>query len=267
MPSNERLGPEVAEVLRIGRKLTGKQPALKRERNLPGDARAMLTRPKAPHRPYEIRYARGQQRFLPHLIAHEVGHLVRLYQVEEEERLMPASTPETRRTAAEALAPGLVNLLTLGLPEEAIPQLFDMWLQGLGPQLANFPADLRIEAWIHEHFPGLRSIQERSLIAEVNRCAPLLQPEASRLTPAVIYFPTMAMNAAQAYHVAELYRRPELMVPFDQYGFGDKGRYLARLALDAQDLGHRSDMAATNAWAQDLGLTGWYEWLRYEGSR
>lgn len=271
MPSKERLhgqlGPEVQQAFQLARKLTGREPILRREPALPGDTRAMLVRPKFPHRPYEIRYARGQERYLPHLIAHEVGHLVRLYRVPEAERLMPALTRESRRRAAEELAPDLVEMMRLGMTEHTLPELFDIWLQGVGTQLANFPADLRIEAWIHERFPGLRPIQERSLVEEVHRAYPSLQPQVARLTPPRVYWPTMAMNAAQAYQVARLYNRLELMAPFEQRGFADVGGYLAHLALGPHDQGHRSDMAAVNTWANELRLAGWFEWAPYLGSR
>lgn len=271
MPSKERMhgnmGPEVQQAFQLARRLTGREPTVSRVASLPGDSRAMLARPTGPHKPFEIRYARGQERHLPHLIAHEVGHIVRLYQVPESERLMPALTREVRQRAAEQLAPHLVELMRLGLPEESLPEIFDVWLQGVGTQLANFPADLRIEAWIHDRFPGLRRIQERSLVEEVFRAYPSLQPQVARFTPARVYWPTMAMNAAQAYQVAQLYHRPELMEPFERSGFADVGGYLANLALEPADEGHRSDMAAVNRWAQELRLTGWFDWAPYQGTR
>src|SRR6266545_2994710 len=105
MPSKERLhgqlGPGVQQAFQLARRLTGREPLLMREPSLPGDTRAMLKRPRRPNLPYEIHYARGQERYLPHLIAHEVGHLVRLYEVPEDERLMPALTIDARRRAAE----------------------------------------------------------------------------------------------------------------------------------------------------------------------
>lgn len=180
---------------------------------------------------------------------------------------MPALTTEARRRCAEQIAPELLAGLRRGIPEELLPQLFQVWFQGVCTQLANFPADLRIEAWIAEQFPGLRRVQRRSLLEEVARALPSFLPEVVAFTPPSVYRPTMAMNAAQAWQVAELYGMPELMGPFDRHGFGEAGRHLARLVLAAEDRGHASDMAAVNRWAELLGLEGWFDWRPYEGSR
>ncbi len=144
---------------------------------------------------------------------------------------------------------------------ETLAELLASWYESVATQLANFPADLRIEQWLFERFPGLRSVQERSLVQEVGRSYPLLAPAVARLTPPKIYRPTLAMNAAQAVQVSRLCRRPELLDPFDRAGLADIGERLSQLALDPADQGHRSDMAATTAWAKELGLAGWYQWL------
>ena len=262
-----QLGPEVRQVLDLARRLTGKEPILKRVPRLPNDARAMLVRPETSRNPHEIHFVRGEERVIGHLIAHEVGHLVRLYQVPEDERLMPAVTPDSRRRAAEQILPELASLLYRGVPEDALVELFDPWYQSLCTQLASFPADLRIEAWIRERFSALRRVQQRSLLEEAGRALPLLQPEAAALTPPTIYRANMAMNAAQAWQIAEFYSAPSIMEPFERHGFSSVGKRLAHMVLDRNDEGHRSDMQAVNEWADELRLSGWFEWQPYTGSR
>jgi len=227
----------------------------------------MLVRPEASRQPHEIHFVRGEERVIGHLIAHEVGHLVRLYQVPEDERLMPAVTPDSRRRAAEQVLPELASLLYRGIPEDALVELFDPWYQSVCTQLASFPADLRIEAWIRDCFPALRRVQERSLLEEVHRSLPLLQPEVTALTPPTIYQATMAMNAAQAWQIAEFYSIPSLIDPFQRHGFASIGARLAHIVLSRDDEGHRSDMQAVNEWADELRLSGWFEWRPYTGSR
>src|SRR3989442_1387211 len=97
----ERLHPETQKALQIAKRLTGKEPVIKRVPSLPLDTRARLIRPQFPSRPYEIEYARGHERILDHLIVHEVGHIVRVQQVPEAERLMPALTQENLLSVAE----------------------------------------------------------------------------------------------------------------------------------------------------------------------
>jgi len=60
-------------------------------------------------------------------------------------------------------------------------------------------------------------------------------------------------QAAQAYHVARLVNRPELMEPFKRHELADAGEKLARMVFEAPDQGHRSDIPAANRWAEELG--------------
>jgi hypothetical protein len=255
-----QLGPDGKQALQLARRLAGRDPVLKRVPSIAGDCRAMLIRPRQPKRPYEIHVARGQERVLDHLVAHEVGHLARLHRVPAEERLFAVAAADNRRHAVEQIAPEIATLLVRGLPEHAIVELFDIWYRGVCTQLTSFPADLRIEQWIHDRFPGIRSIQRRSLTEEVYRAMPSFLPEVVAFTPPTIYRATMAMNAAQAHHVAELYGLPDLRLPFDIAGYSGAASRLIHLALGSEDQGHRSDMAATNAWADDLHLNGWIGW-------
>ncbi len=70
----------------------------------------------------------------------------------------------------------------------------------------------------------------------------------------------MAMNAAQTWHVALLSNRPDLLTRLQQYSLAIPGRNLALMVLDASDKGHRSDIEAVEQWAEEMGLTGWFEW-------
>ncbi len=48
------------------------------------------------------------------------------------------------------------------------------------------------------------------------------------------------------------------------FAFGESDAFVI---LDAPDHGHRSDIAAVDQWAEELGLTGWFAWQSYEGNR
>src|SRR6266545_3677380 len=102
---SKQLGPDARRALDLARRLVGKEPVLKRVQSIPGDARAQLVRTLKRKQPYEIHFARGQERLLDHLVTHEVGHIVRLHQVPEEERSFAVATAENRRMAAHQIAP------------------------------------------------------------------------------------------------------------------------------------------------------------------
>ena len=179
-----RLHPEIPHrVLPLAERLSGRPPRIQRALSLPNDVRAMLVHPTTPQRPCEIRYAKGQELVLEHLIAHEVGHIVRLHQVPEAERLMPVMSAQSRWHAVEQITGELAPLEHQGLSAEQVVALFVMWHEALCTQLGSFPADLRIEAWVHEQFPGLRPIQRRSLLEEVARNGPMFDRRVVALTP------------------------------------------------------------------------------------
>jgi hypothetical protein len=102
---------------------------------------------------------------------------------------------------------------------------------------------------------------------EVDRNAPAFTPEVVALTPPTIYEATMAMNATQALHVAQLYDvGQDLLAQFALAGYGAKAKRLMELALDPADEGHRSDIVATNAWAEDVHTSGLIAWETPGGS-
>jgi hypothetical protein len=260
------LHPDVHKALRMAQRVSGKEPLIKRVDDLPYNTRAVLLRPSAYSRPYEIHYRRGEERVLDHLITHELGHIVRLHRVPEAERLAAFVSPECRARAARQLAADgeFVPLLAQGMAPENVVDFLSDWHEALAIQVSNGPVDLRIEQWIFDRFPGLRKVQELSLTQEVHRGDEAFHPLARQLIPASIYWPTLAMNAAQAHHVTQLFERPELLTTYNIHRLTRLGEHLTRIVLDASDEGHRSDMAATNRWAGELKLTGWFEWQPFE---
>ena len=264
-----QLHPETQKVLKMAHKIAGKEPLIKRVDTLPHNTRAVLKRPTIPSRPFEIFYRKGEERVLDHLIVHETGHIVRLYRVPESERLAAFVSQEHRRYAALQLAAQdeFIPLLADGLSPETIGDMMADWHEALAEQVANGPADLRIEQWIFERFPGLRKIQERSLTEEVQRGYESFHPLVRQTVPTSIYWPTLAMNAAQAWHVASLFGKPEILGPYNTQQLTGIGEDLARMVLDVPDQGHRSDMAATNKWAKEMKLTEWFEWTEYRNGK
>lgn len=86
-PFLRHLRPEVTQqLLPLAQRLAGKPPLIKRLDSLPNEVNGVLLPPQRQNGPWELHYARGQERFLEYVIAHELGHIVRLHQVPAEER-------------------------------------------------------------------------------------------------------------------------------------------------------------------------------------
>ncbi|MCL5257355.1 MAG: hypothetical protein M1319_06115 [Chloroflexi bacterium] len=66
------------------------------------------------------------------------------------------------------------------------------------------------------------------------------------------------------FSLIALIRLPVLVEPFDRYGFGEMGKHLAHLVLDAKDEKHGSGMEAANVWARELDPSGLFEWRTYQ---
>ncbi len=257
--------PATQQTLDWARHAIGEDLVLRRVISLPNEARAMLVRSHPPRGACEIRLAEPEQPFVQHLVTHEVGHLVRLYQVAEPERLMPVIR-QSSSTLSNLMAADSARLVGSGMLPEAATRLARSRYATLIFRLGSYPADLRIEQWIHDRFPRLRSLQERSLSVDISRVHGFLQPNATPSVSAATYRPTAAIAAARAYHAAALFNRPVLADPFIRSDVAELGKELVQLALTREDQGHRSDMAAVDAWAERLRIRGWFEWQPHVAS-
>lgn len=165
------LHPETQKALKLAHRLSGKASLFKWVDDLPHNTRGVVKRPPVPNRPYEIWWRKGVERVLNHLITREVGRIVRLHRVPEVERLAPFISVEAREFAAEQLADNgeLDSLLQDGQSPETLGEMMQDWHEAIAEQVADGPVDLRIEQRIFDHFPGLRTVQGRSLAEEVAR--------------------------------------------------------------------------------------------------
>ena len=263
MPEREpRLGllAETRRLLKQGEELGGEQIALVPDRSLDELAQARLIISRSPGQPHELRYNPEDRQARDHLIAHEVGHLVRLHAAPPEERYLAAINGEARRLAGRKLLPYLEELARLGLPDRAIRQVFDIWHQGIVLQLANAPADLRIEQWLHQEHPALRESQKHSLGNILDRYA-LMQADPRFIqTPHVIRGANVELNAAVALQYARLFRDQLFADQYPLY-ITKRAELMLREGLDAPDLGHEGDRQLTDQWAQRYALKGWYRWV------
>src|SRR4030042_4354810 len=79
-----------------------------------------------------------------HLIAHECGHILRMYAVPEEKRLIPASDQETKTIAFNEMEDDIKQMST-HIPIERLAQILNLWFTGTIRQVTNFPPDIMIE--------------------------------------------------------------------------------------------------------------------------
>ncbi|MDA2912524.1 hypothetical protein MYX77_00940 [Acidobacteriia bacterium AH_259_A11_L15] len=209
-----------------------------------------------------IAYHPAHARYLDYLVAHECGHIYRFFSARPEDRLVPATNPETLRKAIRQLH-GETWKLKNYVSNRRMKEFLECLCSGLVRQLTNTPADCRIEAWIHNNFEPLRDIQAsalRELYATSIKC---LDPEIEKWTPPSIYKKTNSMNYVLAKATSKLLNEPGLIAPYREEGFAEIGEKLDSYMAET-DRGYVNDIRVADAWAKELGIAGWYEWTRLE---
>ncbi len=231
---------------------------------LANDARAQLHLPRGGRQEFVILYSERHQEHLDHLIAHELGHLRRLWLAPPEERLVPVSTRATREQAARDLQEDLQQLIRSGVPDNLAIGLCPVWVEGLVSQLTNTPADLRIERRIHDQYPELRAAQQRALLDQARDLRRTLSFEVARLTPATIHEAALLMNYVLVREIAHLYDRRDLLRPFARFTDRSLGDKFYEMATSAPDEGYAGDRKVIEAWGEQLEVGDWFGWVRLE---
>ena len=106
-------------------------------------------------------YRRQHDVIINHLVAHECGHILRMFGVPEEKRLIPAKSRDARSMLLEI--EGDLNRISKTIPMKELIQVVGTWTNGLVMQLTSYPPDIMIEKWIYDGYPELRPFQLQSL--------------------------------------------------------------------------------------------------------
>jgi hypothetical protein len=147
------------------------------------------------------------------------------------------------------------------LPQAKARELGSFIYDGLLLQLRSIGPGMLVDRWIRQHCPDLQEAQEQSISSEITNNQAALQPSTRANYPALIYGSSIAMNAAYAIYGGDLLGKPYLAVPYVSQGYGAGGRRLISLALgDGDPANEPTDRQIIDSWAQELGVSSWYEW-------
>jgi hypothetical protein len=182
---------------------------------------------------------------LNHMVAHECGHILRLFTVPEERRFLPVSN---KRTMEAALRPmmGDIEKIHAAIGFERLQQIIQLWHTGLVRMLTNLPTDVMIERWLYDEHPALRERQHQSLIKQRN--------EATQGN---------VMNYA-FFALLEEYLGCKMLGRFEGSQFADEGKALAAMTRDHAGTTHDDDVAMVKRWAEFLHLEEWFAWGAFE---
>ena len=220
------------------------------------DATVKIARATMPKHILKIKSNQGE--YLSEMIAHECGHIVRTLSVTPPERKITCSTRLTFNQATAEL-----DREKSKVSPELKSKMVEMWIHGLVLQITNLPVDARIERWIFETYPGLRSEQAEYLKKYSHTCISTFSPDIEQITPKKVFLSNMAMVFAFLTSIGLLIGEDysQHFAPYPE--IVQYGKVLVKL-LEEPDRGYLQDIETTNYWAKILGLTNWFSWTDFE---
>lgn len=221
--------------------------------------------------PASLAMARGQTPFTvitfnprvvgepDYVVCVQCAFIIRHFAPKPDDRVDLGPSERGRKSTGE-LVRRMIQQGRMPLPVEQADTFAARLLGGLGTQLRSIPVQLRIDDWLGREHPELRDVQ----VADVRR--QLLNDEqalrAQGQVPAKIVRASLSMNAATALYWAGALADDTIAAPYRRAGFSMAGRSLLRIwhRIDAQPI---SDRMLIDAWAHELGIAGWFDWVTY----
>lgn len=218
-------------------------------------------------RPYHaIKFAGGG--VSAYTIAHEFEHL----RMEAAARTAGVNRLFTTEPAQTALAERSLekDLRKIRNRRGVDPSRLERYLAGLVPnlltQLYNLPLDCYINRRVYGAYPWLRDALFTGLAAEQATSRQMIaHSDLQAMTPTRIYQSSLALNAAYALFVDELFGGvTAYAAAYQPTGMLATGRRLYDLYRQAGDA-PGAELDLVDAWAEELRLSEWYTW-RADGS-
>ncbi len=197
-----------------------------------------------------------------HLIAHECGHILRIYGVEPERRLVPFTNAQLKMQALREIEPDIQKLSHV-IPFDGLAQVVDMWYTGTIRQLTSYPSDIMIEKWIHDEYPDLRPYQSESIKKQYDEAIQGLSSRVERMTPGKMLQASNSMNYA-FFHILEAHFGANYYLGrYQRSAYASLGNELMRLQQESTST-YEGDVETTNKWAEALKCSNWFAWRDFE---
>ncbi|MCL4264719.1 MAG: tetratricopeptide repeat protein [Anaerolineae bacterium] len=210
-----------------------------------------------------IRYRHVDALLVPHLLAHELQHIV----LEQNARALHRNrffrtTDETWNNATNAIGRDINDLKRKGLLGDQLDAFTQRILRGMVNQIFNAPLDMVIEYFLHQQHPQLRPHQYLSLqeTHKENRQV-LTQPDLKKLTPRLIYNGNVSLNAAYALFTDHLLGSTHYAADYADAPQMRTGRQLFGLwQACIQDFQPGDEFDLVDEFAALLKMPNFYEW-------
>ena len=251
--------PETREILKNVEELTKKKFKFIPNSKITSHAKLKMARNDMEN--HIVYYKEGASQSINHIIAHECGHIIRIFKSDPSERLIPFISSKSSEATITEIANDIDSISKV-MPKSKVEHLIEMLFKGIIMQLTNQPVDLKIEDWIYNKYPGLREFQKISFQSQLKEAIGGLNKEVRAITPSKIYEASHSMNYAYFNTLARK-TRFNLDDSYDNFEFEDKGRMLLEV-LDKYEDNFDGDVRRIDDWAKILNLPSWYEWKNFE---
>jgi hypothetical protein len=251
------------KVLRLVETRSGIPVHVEPDPNLPGTILAKVVMARGPLALHQVFYRPDSSSPPDYLICSQAGFILRLFDTPPEKRFDFADSPE-----GEAAIERLLKAHPAGraLPPQAMPQACQFWRTALLNHLRSIPVGMRVDRWLATEFPGLAELQKASTLRQLQDAVITLEPQHRQTSPQQIYSAVEAISAAFAAFWAGRLKQPQLALPFKAAGYFQAGQELLAIWESTPDV-PENDRAIIDAWAERLGIAGWYQWVPYSAPK
>lgn len=242
------------------RTLTKKSIKLIEKPDLSNFASVKIARSSMPE--HLLYYKPESTGFINHLIAHECGHILRIFGVKPEKRLVPYTNDDLKMIALKDMEPD-INRLSQSLPFKQLVQVANLWYHGLIKQLTNFPSDISIEKWIYEQYPDLRPFQFKFIDSQYDEAMQGLSNRVEKITPRIILKASGGMNYAYYKILALSFSFDYRLDKYKRAGYSTIGDHLVNI-LEGEQNNYQGDISTIENWADVLKISHWFSFKDFE---
>ena len=205
---------------------------------------------------YHVLQYRPSNDPLDYYVAHQVGIVLRMFELPEDQRFDFASDGRGEKQI-ESILKASSNLSSSD--KQMLPMFAKSVHHWALMQLRSIPIGMRVDAWLYESFPSMREIIANGLGEQQQMNAEILGKQVGGLSP-----PANQFAPAAAYALfADRLLGTNYKIPFNAAGALEDGRLLLYFFDTIKDdIFH--DRQLVDSWAKQLGMTDWYQWVSYK---
>lgn len=239
---------------------TGRRLVIRAEEGIGYDSELRIARSSSGE--HVLAYVPAYAAYWEHFLVSAACKLLRLCDVPAAERLMPARELGRRLPLHEDRE---LRRKLHGLDRAHLDSLSSFLYRGTVRQLTSMPLDLRVERDIASTLAEHRERQGAYLRRQVEDLEPHFLPEIATICPTHVYAASTTMNLVLADEAADL-AGVEPGPLFQSSVHRPLAARLHEILRATAVPGYAGDRIVTDAWAHELGLDGWYEWVPFEAT-